>query len=79
MSNAKISRDTAEMERDGKATGDLGPEEVASAEGSVFSGGQDILDLQDIDPALNLKMHLVNNVRRVQPWSVTSLTRIPGY
>ncbi|KAL6400268.1 putative MFS-type transporter PB1E7.08c [Ilyonectria robusta] len=61
MSHAKISRDTAEMERDGKATGDLGPEEVASAEGSVFSGGQDILDLQDIDPALNLKMHLVNN------------------
>lgn len=24
--------------------------------------GQDILSLQDIDPALNMKMHLVNNV-----------------
>lgn len=26
--------------------------------------GQDVLALQDIDPALNAKMHLVNNVRR---------------
>lgn len=26
-------------------------------------GGEDILGLQDLDPALNMKMHLVNNVR----------------
>lgn len=25
--------------------------------------GEDILALQDVDPALNAKMHLVNNVR----------------
>lgn len=28
------------------------------------AGGEDILALQDLDPALNMKMHLVNNVRR---------------
>lgn len=37
---------------------DLGPD-VAS----VVSG-QDVLQLQDVDPALNMKMHLVNNVRK---------------
>lgn len=26
--------------------------------------GEDLLSLQDLDPALNQKMHLVNNVRR---------------
>lgn len=31
--------------------------------GSVHSG-EDILGLQDMDPALNMKMHLVNNVSR---------------
>jgi hypothetical protein len=25
-------------------------------------GGEDVLSLQDLDPALNKKMHLVNNV-----------------
>lgn len=30
----------------------------------VTSGdGEDILALQDLDPVLNMKMHLVNNVR----------------
>lgn len=33
-----------------------------NADGSSISGGSDILALQDVDPALNMKMHLVNNV-----------------
>ena len=37
--------------------GDLPPELVSIREGS------DILSLQEIDPALNAKMHIVNNVR----------------
>jgi hypothetical protein len=37
--------------------GDVPPEAVSIREGS------DILSLQDIDPALNAKMHIVNNVR----------------
>lgn len=31
---------------------------------AIASGGaEDVLALQDLDPALNMKMHLVNNVR----------------
>lgn len=33
-----------------------------NADGSSLKGGEDILGLQDLDPALNMKMHLVNNV-----------------
>ena len=33
--------------------------------------GEDILGLQDLDPALNRKMHLVNNVRTA--WSLCIL------
>lgn len=50
-----------------------GDMEKAAAEGklsahemiSVDIGGEkeDVLQLQDIDPALNAKMHIVNNVR----------------
>lgn len=32
-----------------------------------FGEGIDILSLQDIDPALNAKMHIVNNVGSSQP------------
>lgn len=32
---------------------------------------EDILALQDLDPALNAKMHLVNNVRHHPPDSAT--------
>ncbi len=39
---------------DGHASDDLG---------SIHSG-EDILGMQDMDPALNKKMHLVNNVSR---------------
>lgn len=37
---------------------------MATSDGEVSSlqKGEDILGLQDLDPALNAKMHLVNNV-----------------
>lgn len=44
-------------------------EKIASGEPDVVldgysvQEGSDILALQDVDPALNAKMHLVNNVR----------------
>jgi hypothetical protein len=34
-------------------------------DGYSVGGGEDILALQDTDPALNAKMFLVNNVRRL--------------
>lgn len=37
------------------------PDELRNADGSSIKG-EDILQLQDLDPALNQKMHLVNNV-----------------
>jgi hypothetical protein len=40
-----------------------GEEPEAVLDGYSVGEGQDILALQDIDPALNAKMHLVNNVR----------------
>ncbi|EFZ01437.1 MFS transporter [Metarhizium robertsii] len=35
--------------------------DVRTADGSSLHDGEDILALQDLDPALNMKMHLVNN------------------
>jgi hypothetical protein len=32
-------------------------------------GGEDVLAMNDLDPALDLKMHLVNNVRQLHPFS----------
>jgi hypothetical protein len=40
-----------------------GEEPEVVADGYSIKGGEDILALQDIDPALNAKMHLVNNVK----------------
>jgi hypothetical protein len=36
----------------------------AHSDGSASLKGEDVLALQDLDPALNMKMHLVNNVSR---------------
>lgn len=36
--------------------------DLRNADGSSLRSGEDILALQDLDPALNMKMHLVNNV-----------------
>ncbi len=38
------------------------PDDFGNVDSSSISGGSDILSLQDVDPVLNLKMHLVNNV-----------------
>ncbi|KAG5927524.1 hypothetical protein E4U42_002132 [Claviceps africana] len=37
------------------------PNHVRNADGSSLHGREDILALQDLDPALSMKMHLVNN------------------
>jgi hypothetical protein len=41
-----------------------GEEPEVVADGYSVRDGEDILALQDIDPALNAKMHLVNNVKQ---------------
>lgn len=41
----------------------LKEESDAVIDGYSVGEGEDILALQDIDPAMNAKMHLVNNVR----------------
>ncbi|KAH8819956.1 major facilitator superfamily domain-containing protein [Xylogone sp. PMI_703] len=48
-------------------------EPVAELDGSSVAKGEDILALQDIDPALNAKMHLVNNVRSTPTAHVTNV------
>lgn len=40
--------------------------ELRNADGSSLRSGEDILSLQDLDPALNMKMHLVNNVSDIR-------------
>lgn len=37
--------------------------DVQTAQATDTVGGDDVLGLQDLDPALNMKMHLVNDVR----------------
>lgn len=37
--------------------------DVRNADGSSMTGS-DVLALQDVDPVLNMKMHMVNNVSR---------------
>lgn len=57
--------DPDKLEREIGQPGDGGlpvPGDVRNADGSSLRGGEDILALQDLDPALNMKMHLVNNV-----------------
>lgn len=57
-----VDGDPRELDRYEKETGtDKKLPEVVS-DGS-FHNGEDLLALQDLDPALNAKMHLVNNVR----------------
>lgn len=60
----KSALDTSSMEKNIESgnvdEGILG--DVRNADGSSLRSGEDILALQDLDPALNMKMHLVNNV-----------------
>lgn len=64
-SSDKLPVDAAQLEeRIGEPTKDglLGPDDVRIADASSLHSGEDILALQDLDPVLNMKMHLVNNV-----------------
>ncbi|KAH7136716.1 major facilitator superfamily domain-containing protein [Dactylonectria estremocensis] len=54
-----VSINSKDLEGKGPVPSDLGNTDFANAE--TFVTGRDILDQQDLDPALNLKMHLVNN------------------
>lgn len=49
--------------------------DLANADGSSIGGGSDVLNLQDIDPVLNMKMHLVNNVSNFAPLESGKLPR----
>lgn len=42
---------------------------VRGTDGSSSHEGEDVLALQDLDPVLNMKMHLVNNVSAPYPSS----------
>lgn len=46
----------------GGVTGVLEPQDMRNADGSSINSASDILALQDMDPVMNMKMHLVNNV-----------------
>jgi hypothetical protein len=47
---------------DGAPDGMLNSHDVETAEGASLKSSSDILALQDTDPVMNMKMHLVNNV-----------------
>lgn len=42
-------------------------DDVRNADGSSLQSSTDILALQDLDPVMNIKMHLVNNVSSGSP------------
>lgn len=48
--------------RDGEKVA-VGDRDVSIDEPLASGTAEDILSMQDVDPALNAKMHLVNNVR----------------
>jgi hypothetical protein len=60
----KVAIDASSMEKNIESGNDHGPMfgDLRNADGSSLRSGEDILALQDLDPALNMKMHLVNNV-----------------
>lgn len=47
--------------------GVLEANDLRAGDASSLKGGEDILGLQDLDPVMNMKMHLVNNVRPSRP------------
>lgn len=55
----------------GDHDGVLESNDVRNADGSSVDGS-DVLALQDVDPVLNLKMHMVNNVSRDLRGSATT-------
>lgn len=68
-SHVDLDPDVQEKKAGGDGYGSpglFGPSEsLRNADGSSLQGGEDVLALQDLDPALNMKMHLVNNVSDV--------------
>lgn len=56
-----MGKNDGEMEAQKTAGQPTQTSDVATAE-TFVTVDEDILDLQDLDPALNLKMYLVNNV-----------------
>lgn len=60
----KTAIEASSFEKNLEGGADNGPMfgELRNADGSSLRNGEDILALQDLDPALNMKMHLVNNV-----------------
>lgn len=58
----KEEKRIGDHEVDGGVTGVLEPQDLRNADGSSINSASDVLALQDMDPAMNMKMHLVNNV-----------------
>ena len=58
----KEEKRIGDHEIDGGVTGVLEPQDLRNADGSSINSASDVLGLQDMDPAMNMKMHLVNNV-----------------
>lgn len=56
MDAARLEKQVTDHNQDGLF------DDVRDADGCSTHGGEDILASQDMDPALNMKMHLVNNV-----------------
>ncbi|KAK5997347.1 MFS siderochrome iron transporter 1 [Cladobotryum mycophilum] len=53
--------DVNRLEKAGDGDGVMIAGEIKNFDGSSLRGNEDVLALQDLDPALNMKMHLVNN------------------
>lgn len=58
--NKSINNKVGDPEKNGG--GLLVPDDLRDGDGLAIVSGADILALQDMDPVLNMKMHLVNNV-----------------
>jgi hypothetical protein len=58
---ARSNSDPDEEKKVGHAGAFMEPAELRNADGSSMKS-EDVLGLQDLDPAMNMKMHLINNV-----------------
>lgn len=74
--DATMAHDPPPAYDDEKSTakGELGGAENALGDDISLSSGEDILNMEDLDPALNMKMHLVNNVSE---WLTLAASPIP--
>ena len=58
--------------------GVLGSGDLRDGDLASLKDGKDVLALQDLDPALNMKMHLVNNVRSRDTLSYPDSPALPA-